>query len=670
VDTGVVSAGFFEVLRVRPFLGRTFREGEDAVGAEPVLVLGYEYWRKRFRGDPSIVGSTIEMNDRAHRIVGVLPPLPGLPDRNDVFMPASSCPFRTARAMQSSLSMRMLGAVARLRSGATSADASRELATIFARLRRKHPEAYPDLDPSRVRATPLTEALSRRARPALLLLLSAAAFVLLIACSSVSSFKLAEIAGRSHELELRSALGANRLRLRRQLLSESLALALLGALLGTGLARGLLGLLPALVERLSPAEVSTRLDPGALVLALAIAFAGALAPIVFASFPSSRSRPAGLLVIAQIAISLVLLAGAGLTLRSLHRLQSVEPGFVAGPDVVTMHLDLDWHRYRTDEGIRDFQEKLLAEVKALPGVLSAALGRSVPLSGRNAPDPEPVFNARGERILLDGLAVSPEYFRAIGAPVLEGRPFSPADGPHSPPVAIVNQKAMAILGGGAWIGWDGRRHAIVGIVGDVRQYGLEREAEPSVYFPLAQAPLRVTDLLVTTEGDPRSLLEGITEGVRRIDPDQALAFVSTLEDGRRDSMTAPTLLAGLLSAFAALALAITAVGLGGALALAVEQRARELGIRQALGAAPADVFRLVYGQGVRLLLAGLGLGLPAALLLAGALSPQLFEIEPRDPLTFVAVILVLALAATAASIVPARRAVGMNPLDAIRLEGG
>jgi ABC-type antimicrobial peptide transport system permease subunit len=210
----------------------------------------------------------------------------------------------------------------------------------------------------------------------------------------------------------------------------------------------------------------------------------------------------------------------------------------------------------------------------------------------------------------------------------------------------------------------------VGIVGDVRQYGLEREAEPSVYFPLAQAPLRVTDLLVTTEGDPRSLLEGITEGVRRIDPDQALAFVSTLEDGRRDSMTAPTLLAGLLSAFAALALAITAVGLGGALALAVEQRARELGIRQALGAAPADVFRLVYGQGVRLLLAGLGLGLPAALLLAGALSPQLFEIEPRDPLTFVAVILVLALAATAASIVPARRAVGMNPLDAIRLEGG
>ncbi|HEY7817337.1 MAG TPA: ABC transporter permease, partial [Vicinamibacteria bacterium] len=212
VDTGVVSAGFFEVLRVRPFLGRTFREGEDAVGAEPVLVLGYEYWRKRFRGDPSIVGSTIEMNDRAHRIVGVLPPLPGLPDRNDVFMPASSCPFRTARAMQSSLSMRMLGAVARLRSGATSADASRELATIFARLRRNHPEAYPDLDRSRVRATPLTEALSRRARPALLLLLSAAAFVLLIAAlasraSSSPSSRAAAMSSSSEALSARTVCG-------------------------------------------------------------------------------------------------------------------------------------------------------------------------------------------------------------------------------------------------------------------------------------------------------------------------------------------------------------------------------------------------------------------------------------------------------------------------------
>jgi predicted permease len=668
VDTGVVSADFFDLLRVRPFRGRAFRPGEDALGAEPVLVLGYEYWQARFAGNPSVVGTTIEMNDRPHRVVGVLPPLPQFPDRNDVFMPASSCPFRSARAMQSNLSMRMLGAVARLRSGATANDATREMATLFARLGRSHPEAYRGLGPSEVRAVPLPDALSRRARPALLLLFSAAVFVLLIACANVSSWKLAELASRSRELELRTALGANRLRLRRQLLSESLVLALLGALLGIGLARGLLGLLPALLDRLSPVEISTRLDSGALVLALAIAFAGALAPVLFASLRTGRSWPAGPLVTAQIAISLILLAGAGLTLRSLHRLQTVEPGFVAAPSVVAMHLDLDWHRYRTEPAIRDFHEKLLSEVGTIPGVLSAALGRSVPLSGRNAPDPEAVWNDRGERVLLDSHAVSPEYFRTIGAAVLDGRPFSPTDGPDSEPVAIVNGKAHAILGGGAWIDWAGRRHAIVGIVGDVRQYGLEREAEPSIYFPIAQVPLRVTDLVVAMEGAARP--EAIVEIVHRIDPNQAVAFVSTLENRRRESMSAPTLLAGLLSAFAALALTITAIGLSGALALGVERRARELGVRQAMGAAPADVSRLVYRQALRLLLAGTGLGLPAALLLSGALSPQLFDIQPRDPFTFVAVVLVLVLVASAAALVPARRAIGMNPLASLRLEGG
>jgi predicted permease len=415
--------------------------------------------------------------------------------------------------------------------------------------------------------------------------------------------------------------------------------------------------------------VSTRLDVGALVLALGIAFAGALAPIVLSSLPSSRSWTAGPLVIAQIAISVILLAGAGLTLRSLYRLQSVRTGFVAGPGVLTMHLDLDWHRYRSSSRIRDFQENLLARIEAIPGVSSAALGSSVPLSGRSAPDPGPVFDDRGERVLLDGLAVSPDYFRAIGAPVLEGRPFSRTDGPHSDPVAIVNQKARAILDGD-WIRWEGRRYAIVGVVGDVRHYGLEQEAEPSLYVPLAQLPLRVTDLVVTIEGDTASLSEAVEKAVHEIDPDQAVAFVSTLEDSRRESMTAPALLAALLSAFAALALAITAAGLGGALALAVERRARELGIRQALGAAPADVFQLVYGQGVRLLLAGMGLGLPAALLLSGALSAQLFEIEPRDPWTFAGVILLLASVATTASLVPARRALARNPLAALRLEGG
>ncbi len=305
----------------------------------------------------------------------------------------------------------------------------------------------------------------------------------------------------------------------------------------------------------------------------------------------------------------------------------------------------------------------------MPGVSTAALGRTVPLGGREGPDPERVLTDDGRRSFLDAHAVSPGYFRAIGAPIVQGRTFTKEDDARSAPVAIVSRSAASKIGAGKSISWAGKRYSIVGIVGDVRQYGLELEAQPSVYFPLAQVPLRVTDLVVRTEADPRALTEAIESSVHAIDPAQAVAYVSTLEDARRESVAAPRILATLLSAFAALALAITAVGLGGSLALVVSRRAREIGIRLALGAAPKDVFRMVLRQGLGLLLAGLAFGLPPAFALAGLLSGQLFGIEPHDPPTFAMVVLLLALVSVAASLVPARQAVGIDPVATIRMEG-
>jgi putative ABC transport system permease protein len=305
----------------------------------------------------------------------------------------------------------------------------------------------------------------------------------------------------------------------------------------------------------------------------------------------------------------------------------------------------------------------------MPGVSTAALGRSVPLSGREGPDPERILTEEGRPSFLDAHAVSPGYFRAIGVPLVEGRMFSDADDARSAPVAIVSQSAASRIGVGSAISWAGKRYSIVGIVGDVRQYGLELEAEPSVYFPLAQVPLRVTELMIRTEADPRALTDAIEKSVHEIDPAQAVAYVSTLEEARRESVAAPRLLATLLSAFAALALAITAVGLGGSLALAVRRRTREIGIRLALGAAPRDVSRMVLRQGLGLVLAGLAFGLPTAFALAGLLSGQLFDITPHDPLTFGMVALVLVLVSGAVSLVPARKAVGIDPLATIRMEG-
>ncbi len=379
--------------------------------------------------------------------------------------------------------------------------------------------------------------------------------------------------------------------------------------------------------------------------------------------PRARST----LVVAQLAISLVLLAGAGLSLRSLYRLETVEAGYET-ERVLTLHLD---SRLASLSGRKLHSRLSLAASCEAP--------RDPGSGGRGARPLGPAQRARrsrsGKNLFRRGQPVVPRcprgkpgYFRAIGVPILEGRAFSSTDSAGSAPVAILNEAASSMLRASRELVWGGRRHAIVGVVGDVRQYGLEREAEPSVYFPLGQVPLRVTELVVRTEANPHELSEAIEKAVHEIDAAQAVAYVSTLEEARLQSVAAPRLLASLLSIFAALALAVTAVGLGGALALQVERRAREFGIRLALGAKPRDVSRLVLRQSLGFLFAGLALGLPAAFALAGLLSGLLFETEPHDPFTFAGVSIVLLLVAGSVSLVPARKAFALDPLSTIRLD--
>lgn len=694
VTTGVVSAGFFEVLGVTPILGRTFLPGEDQSGAAPVLVLSHDYWLRRYGADPAIVGRVLEMNDRRHRVVGVLPPLPRFPDRNDVYMPTSSCPFRSNPEFIARRDSRMMAALGRLRPGVGADEARHELTTIAAEIRAGHPDVYGALEDYRIEATPLTEELTRRAAPVLVLLAATAIFVLVIAISNVLNLTLAQLSSRHRELSLRTAIGADRWRLARQFVAESTLLATAGGALGLVFAGAGRGLLRSLAERLSPRSAELGVDGSVFAFTLGLSLATGLVlglvPLLVSNWkwgdhrgPRTRS----LLVVAQVAISLVLLSGAGLTLKSLYRLESVDAGFET-EKVLSMLVDLDWTRYREDEPIREFQTELLARVSRIPGVRSAGLGRTLPLSRREQPWLEPLLlepstppasGGSPERPVLPVLdvhVVSPDYFRTIGIPVVAGRAFSPDDTAESSLVAVVNQSAAREYWGGTsplgpigkkLSGGDDRWYTIVGVVGDVRQYGLDTDARASVYLPLAQVPLRVTNLVVRTASDPMTMVSAIAEAVRAMDPGQALAYASSLDEVRRESLATPRLTAVLLSLFAALAISITAVGLGGALALTVRRRSREIGLRLAFGASPRDVRLLVLRQGALMLGAGLALGLPVAIGLSSLLSGLLFEVGPHDPTTYSVACLFLLVVVGMASLVPLRRASAIDPMTTLRV---
>jgi putative ABC transport system permease protein len=702
VRTGVVSADFFRVLEVKPLLGRTFRPEEDAHDAEPVLVLSYDYWIRRQGGDPGIVGRRFEMNDRVHTVVGVLPPLPEYPDDNDVFMPASACPFR-ARGIENRRA-RMLQAFGRVKPGVDLEQARADLAVVGERLRQQHPDAYPPQATVQAVLAPLKEELIRGARPTVLILFGTVALILLIACANVANLALARINERSREIAIRASLGASRSRLLRQLLTESTLLALCGGALGLLLAVGTRELLVSFASRFTPRAAEIRIDTGVLLFTLVISVVTGL---VFGSLPGlpraqalaradlgegtrttasrSRQRLRSALVVWQVALSFMLVIGAALMLRSFAKLQQVEAGFSV-ENVLTMSVDLNWSTYATPRHGVDqaralrLHEELQRSVRAVPGVIAGATSWTFPLNAAfsnngtfqvEGRDPSAAAPPRAQFV-----GASADYFGVVGVPVLAGRVFEERDRPPQPGVVIVSRGLARRHFGqddavGRRLSGDGGRtwRTIVGVVGDVRQTGLEQEPPDIVYLPFLEFPGFSSILFVRTQGDPLLAAEHIRRSVHQLDPQAAVSGIRSLEQIRHESLSSPRLTTLLLGLVAALALSLSAAGIGGVIAYSVSQRTQEIGIRMAMGAERRRVLAMVLGQGLRPIAAGLGLGLLGALALGRVMADLLFGIQPTDPMCLGGSAAVLLTVSVAACLLPARRATRIEPMLALRAEG-
>ncbi|HLW98688.1 MAG TPA: ABC transporter permease [Candidatus Acidoferrales bacterium] len=700
VVTRVVSANFFEVLGVKPLLGRTFVAADDAPGAPPVLVFSYEYWKEHYGNDSKIIGKQFHMNGKVHTLIGVLPQIPQYPTPADVYMPVSACPFRSNPATINDRTARMVAAFGRLRAGATLAQAQQEISGMQVRMVKTFEDDYPNDMDFNIRGSMLQSDLTKQARPTFLILLATAGLVLLLVCANVANLSLSRQLRREREMSIRAAVGASRSRLLRQMVTESTILSLAGGALGVLLAWNGLDLLISFAARFTPRAHEITLDGRVLVFSLGISL---LTGIVFGSIPAMfstanpygglkegarsdasgkvRQRLRGSLVVAQVAVSFALLAGAGLLLRSFYKLTQVNPGF-RPEHVISMLVDLDFDRYKNNSDVARFHNALLEKVNANPFVLSSAIGLTFPLNqgmmgpmtgkfeiqGRKrAPgEPMPVFDFR---------SVTPGYFKTLNIPLIRGRYLTESDSdPKQAPLLINESMARHYWGNedpiGAHVTNDGGKtwNPIVGIVGDVRQYGLDKSATDEIYCTQAANPTSTASLLVRTSEDPRKLIRQLTELVYSVDPNQPVSRVKTLEQLLDQSLAPPRLTSALLGGFALLALIITAAGIMGVMAISVSQRTKEIGIRMALGASQGSVLRLVLRQGLTLIVVGLAFGVGLAMSGTKLMQGLLFGIEPGDPLTLVGVTVLLVTVAALSCYGPARRATSVDPLTALRSE--
>ncbi|MGH9441474.1 MAG: ABC transporter permease, partial [Thermoanaerobaculia bacterium] len=651
-------------------------------------------------GDPSIVGKTFEMNDRVHTVVGVLPALPQYPDENDVYMPISACPFRAGKSWDGVRGARGLTVFARLRRGMTAEAARRELSVIGGRLKMQYPESYPAGARSRFDAQPLRDELTRNARLTFVVLLATAGFVLLIACANVANLTLARLSRRKRELAVRAAIGAGRARILRQLVTESMMIAIAGGALGLLIAAASRRFLVSFAARFTPRAAEISIDGRVLLFTFLVSI---VTGIVFGAMPALRGtknlalslketdegrtaaggrRGNGLLVVPQVAVSLVLLVAAGLLVKSLVRLSRVDPGF-APENVLTARVSLDWSKYTTLDKSRALYDQLLRKIAAFPGVRGSAIASAFPLSGGNP------WNADLEIEGRPGAAgaappqvypqiVGSQFFQVIGIPLLRGRSFTENEIPDSPEarvVAIVNAAfarryfgtESAALGrrisvGGAPARW----REVVGVVGDVKQYGLDKPASDEVYIPYVQGGGSTMRVLVRAVSDPERLGKQLVAAVHELDRTAPVSDIHTLERLRKSSLDSPRLTTTLFSGFALLALAIAAAGIGAVTAFSVGQRTREIGIRMALGASKGDVLRMVLRQGMRPVFIGLAIGLAGAFAFAHVLGALLYSVAPTDPLTFLAVSATLVATAALACLLPGRRATQVDPMMALR----
>lgn len=691
LQTGVVSADFFDAMGVRAQVGRTFRAGEDQPGSDPVLVLSWEYWQRAFGGDPGVAGATLRMNDRTHTVIGVLPRIPQYPDHNDVYMPASSCPFRADASWGESRTARQ-AAFGLLRPGVSTAAAEQELRRIATALHAEHPDAYPQDRRFDIRAVPLAELMAAQSRLTVLLLFGATAFLLLIVCANVINLAVVRLIRRDQETSTRLALGAGPARIVRQSVVESALLAGGGAVAGVGVAYLASAAAMPVLTQLSTRAHEVSLDGAVLGFALLVTalatLLGGLVPALlrvrrigsgsYGSRSTSGARHARLrggLIITQVAVSLVLLAGSGLLIRSLANLERVSAGFDPGR-VLTARVDLNWTRYDDAAATARFYRAVEERLHGTPGIEAAAFASSFPLNGSAAARIGIVVDggdAPADAGSIGVNSVSSRYFAALGIPILRGRAFTDADGATDVPAAIVLTSASArrLFGDddpiGRRISSDGGQSwgSVIGVAGDMRQQ-LEGDFEAMAFVHQHRIRDIQSRLLVRGSLNPAQLEQAVRAAVAQVDREQPVTDVRTIREFRDAALAPRRTIALVLGAFAALALLITAVGVAGVIAFAVAEREREISIRIALGATHAGVFVLMVRQAATLTAAGLVLGLALALLATRLLGSLLFNVPAADPLTFLTVAVLLLVVALGAGAAPALRALRTEPVRALR----
>lgn len=711
VAGALMSADVFAALRTQPEIGRVFDEGEDKPGAEPVAVISHALWQNRFGSDPGILNKSISLNGKPYTVLGVMPGGFEFPYKVDLWLPLG--PFSADSNWQMRDNHPGLFGLARLKPGVTLEQARAELDVIAVRLEKEYPESNKT---RRVQIDKLLDNKVGNVRRALWILLGAVSFVLVIACANVANLLLARAAVREKEMTLRAALGAGRWRIMRQLLTESGLLALLGAGVGLLFAKGGLRVVTALAGDSMPRATEISLNPRVLLFSGLVAL---LTGIVFGLAPAwhasrfnlqgtlkeagrgSTSGRAGLrqgLVVAEVALTFVLLVGAGLLLLSFHRLVQVNPGFAAD-HVLMFRVNLSEEKYQSVAQKILFCQALREKLRALPGVRAASIAsqNSIPLHEggwdmrfliEGSPEPPPHLQPS-----LQFHLVAPDYFQAMGIPLLQGRDFTEQDNRErlrgSPSAndwgagldSIIIDEEFArrhwpnqnALGQRVRIPFGERDKqpvvTIVGVVGRIKENRLgEQGGLVQAYFPMYQQTLQNMAVVVKTTSEPAAMLPAMRQQVSQLDPALPIFGIETMREIRHRNIAPERLNFGLLGAFAALALILAIIGLYGLLSFTVTQRQREIGVRMALGAQRFDVLNLVIGQGMRLILGGVVIGLLGSFALTRVLTSVLFDVEPADPLTFVTVTFSLCFVALLACYIPARRASKVDPMVALRFE--
>ena len=699
LNARMVTAPLFPLLGVDTRLGRNFRQDEDRAGATPVAILSYGLWQRNFGGAFDVIGKSIDLDTRPYTIVGVMPAGFELFQPTDVFLPFQ--PWAATLPDDRNWHPGII-VVGRLKQGVTREQARTEMLGITKRLEQQYPEYNTGTSADVVS---LQQQMVQNVRPALILLLGAVTFVLLIACANVANLLLARAAARGREVAIRTSMGASRVRVIRQLLTESVLLSLAGGILGLVFAQASLGPLLKISAGTVPQVFSVTLDRSVLVFTIVVSV---ITGLIFGLAPALRTtkldlretlnegsrgstsgpghqRLRGFLISAEIALAMLLLVGSGLLLRSFERMQDAPIGFQAD-HLFVADLPLSQTAYARPEQRYSFYDRLVDRARTLPGVRAAAGASYLPVSGGGSIIH---FNITGhppksphEYVAAGYCAVTANYFETLGVPLLQGRYLTYSDTDHTPSVVVINTTMAHTyfpnenpLGRRIQLGAtpenDVPTMEIVGIVGDVTQ-GLGLEPKAEMFVPYRQGdqllPVFQLSLVMRTAADPRQESSALRSAVADIDPNQPIVKVRTMEDNMAATVAQPRFRTWLIGIFAALALLLAAVGIYGVMSYSVTQRTNEIGIRVTLGAQPGDVFRTVVGEGLRFALLGVAIGITAGLVLTRLLASFLYGISASDPTTFIAVAIILVAVSAAASFFPARRATRVDPIIALRYE--